>query len=311
MTKGALQPMQSSRLAECAMPIPCYVCEAPNTLEAEYCNLCAAPMALAHQVQNHQVSPQMVAVLGASGTGKTVFLGMLMDMLSRQPQQQMQLFTRGAFSVNLQQTTVSALARCEFPAKTANEPDRWNWVHCEIHRSEEPRKADLIMPDMAGEALLEEVDHPHAYRVVRSFLKKSSAAMILIDAIALGSGNRDQDFFAMKLLNYLIEVEPHAKHGWAKRPVALVFTKVDGAEQCRENPALFAKTHAAGTWRQCQQRYDDHRFFAASAVGCCAWRDSPSLGPRQVPLRVEPHGIIQPFEWVMGQLSHGKRQRPQ
>ena len=77
----------------------------------------------------------MVAVLGPSGSGKTVYLGMLMDMLSRQPQR-LEIVARGASSIGLQQTTVSALARCEFPAKTGREPECWNWMHCEIHRHE-------------------------------------------------------------------------------------------------------------------------------------------------------------------------------
>ncbi len=44
------------------------------------------------------------------------------------------------------------------------------------------------MPDMAGEALLEEVDHPHTYRVIGSFLKKCAGAMVLIDAVKLEEG---------------------------------------------------------------------------------------------------------------------------
>ena len=52
----------------------------------------------------------MIAVFGASGVGKTVYLGMLMDMLSRQTER-LQLLARGAFSITLQQTTVAALSR--------------------------------------------------------------------------------------------------------------------------------------------------------------------------------------------------------
>src|SRR5207247_1966556 len=78
-----------------------------------------------------KVLPRMIAVIGTSGVGKTVYLGMLLDILSRQPQR-MQVLARGAFSITLQQTVISALARGEFPTKTPNEPDRWNWVHCQI-----------------------------------------------------------------------------------------------------------------------------------------------------------------------------------
>ena len=134
MIRGVLQPMRSSELAESALPVLCYVCEAANTRDAEYCCRCSAPMALAHQALGQTARPKMIAVLGPSGSGKTVYLGMLMDMLSRQPQR-LQIVARGAFSIGLQQTTVSALARCEFPAKTGTEPECWNWMHCEIHRA--------------------------------------------------------------------------------------------------------------------------------------------------------------------------------
>ena len=38
----------------------------------------------------------------------------------------------------------------------------------------------------------------------------------------------------MKILSYLSEVEQNGKHGWSERPIALVFTKVDQAEVCRD-----------------------------------------------------------------------------
>ena len=305
MTRLALQPMDSNRLAECALPMACYICGAPNTTLAEFCHCCAAPMALAHQAEGHHARPQMVAVMGASGAGKTVFLGMLMDMLS-QEHTPLHLLARGAFSIGLQQTTVSALARCEFPEKTSNDPDRWNWVHCELVDEERPRHAlplELIMPDMAGEAVLEEVDHPHTYHVVRALLQKSAGAMVLIDAVELLGGNHDQGYFTMKLLSYLSEIEDEAGQGWSNRPIALVLTKTDQAEQCRTDPTAFVRTHAPGMWQHCQQRFRNHRVFAASVVGCCAWRQSRGEGRRRMPLRVEPHGIVEPFQWLLGRLT--------
>ena len=46
MTRLALQPMDSNRLADCALPITCYIFGASNTTMAEFCHCCAAPMAL-------------------------------------------------------------------------------------------------------------------------------------------------------------------------------------------------------------------------------------------------------------------------
>ena len=311
MTNAAWQPLESSRWLQGDQPIPCdqsiacYICKSANSIDAEYCHDCLAPMALARQAAGQHLTPGMIAVVGASGVGKTVYLGLLMDMLSRQTER-MQFSARGAFSVNLQQTTVSALAQCQFPSKTCNEPDRWNWVYCQVRRNANSPTIELIMPDMAGESILEEIDHRNTYRVIKEFLKKSAAALVLIDAIRLRDGDQGQDYLAMKILSYLSEVEPSNKHGWSERPIALVFTKVDQAEACRDDPARFAKTHAAGLWQHCQQRFSNCRFFAASVVGACAWHESPTLGRRRVPLRIEPHGIVEPFEWLMGQVAGPK-----
>lgn len=301
MTKGVIVPLESYRLAQYALPIACYVCESENTVDAEFCRNCSAPMALAHQAATQKIMPRMAAVLGASGAGKTVFLGMLMDMLSRQPHR-MQLLARGAFSITLQQTTMAALARCEFPEKTPNEPDRWNWVHCQIRRPGERGHAELIMPDMAGDAVLEEVDHPHTYRVVGSFLAKCVAALILVDALELQRGDPDQDYFTMKLLSYLSELGGDPRQDWSHRPVAIVFTKSDQCDESMSDPAGYAQSHAPGLWQQCRERFQQHRFFASGVSGACARRQTRD-GWEQVPLRVEPHGIIEPFEWVLDRIA--------
>ncbi|MHC4398808.1 MAG: TRAFAC clade GTPase domain-containing protein [Planctomycetota bacterium] len=301
MTKGVIVPLESARLIEYAMPIPCYVCEGQNNYDAEFCRYCAAPMALAHQASSQKVLPKMIAVVGASSVGKTVYLGMLVDMLSRQSSR-LQLLARGAFSINLQQTTLGALSRCEFPNKTPNEPDRWNWVHCQVRRPKQRQPLELITPDMAGEAILQEVEHPHTFRVIGSFLRKCAGTLILVDAPRLRNGGRDQEFFSMKLISYLAELNGGSKPGWSKRPVAMVFTKADQCPDCAEDPAEYARAHAAGLLQQCQERFRDHKFFAAWVAGACAYRQSLTEGRMQVPLRIEPHGIIEPFEWVLSKL---------
>jgi hypothetical protein len=248
----------------------------------------------------------MVATVGASSVGKTVYLGMLMDMLSRNPKG-IQLLARGAFSITLQQTTLAALGRCEFPEKTPNEPDRWNWVHCQIRRPKQRHPMELIMPDMAGEAVLQEVDHPNTFRVIRAFLQKCAGAMVLIDAVKLLESGQNQEYFTMKLISYLGELGDESKHGWSKKPVALIFTKTDQCEQCARDPAGFAQAHAAGLWQQCEERFRQFRFFAAGVAGACAYRRSLEDGRVHMPLRIEPHGIIEPFEWLLSKLGSGGR----
>ena len=129
-----IQPLDSYRLAQYVESVPCYICGEGNRHDAEACEYCAAPLALAHQARAQKIAPRMLAVIGASGVGKTVYLGMLLDMLSRQPQSARgrSILTRGASSITLQQSVVGALARSAFPAKTSNEPEHWSWVQCQI-----------------------------------------------------------------------------------------------------------------------------------------------------------------------------------
>jgi hypothetical protein len=217
--------LDSYRLAQYTVSCPCYICGGGNNFDAELCRHCHAPMALAHQANSQKIHPRMVATIGSSGAGKTVYLGMLADMLSK-GRNDLQLLARGAFSIGLQEKTMAALARSEFPAKTPNDPDRWNWVHCQILRKK-LKPVELILPDLAGESLLEEIDHPNTYPVIRAFLAKCSGVLVLIDAVRCQAGEADEDFRAMKLLSYLCELQADKKTGWASKAVSLVFTKAD------------------------------------------------------------------------------------
>jgi Double-GTPase 2 len=301
MIKEGTLELDSYRLAQYAVQVPCYICDGGNTFDAELCRHCCAPMALAHQANSQGLHPQMMAAIGSTGCGKTVYLGMLMDMLSRQSER-LHMVARGAFSITLQQTTAAALARNEFPVKTPTEPDRWNWVHAQVRSPRHKRPVELIMPDMAGESLIEEVDHPRTYQVIRSLLSKCASAILMIDTAKLRGGSLDQDYFAMKLLSYLTELDNHPKHGWTTRPVAVLFSKADEWEECFDNPAGFAAAHAPGVWQHAQERFRNVKFFATGVAGGCAYRVTRE-GRIRVPLRVEPRGILDPFEWLMSQLK--------
>ncbi|MDX1964612.1 MAG: hypothetical protein SFX18_15785 [Pirellulales bacterium] len=300
------QPLESLRLAQYVEQIPCYICEEGNSFDAELCRYCFAPMALAHQVNVQQIRPQMLGVLGPSGVGKTVYMGMLMDMLSRRPQG-VQLLTRGAFSLTLQQNTMAALARCEFPAKTPSEPDRWNWLHCQITMPKRSRPLEMILPDLAGDALYEEVNHPYTYRGLRSFLEKASAMALLVDAPELRKGSREQDYYSMKLLHYLDELDRDSKAAWHHRPLAVVLTKSDECDLDTATAGQFVQEHAAGLAQLLRERFRRHQFFAAGVAGACTTRYVKGQGYVQYPLRIEPRGIVEPFVWLMEQIPQGKR----
>ena len=288
--------MDSFRLSQYTVPAPCYICGGGNNFDSEICRHCYAPMALAHQASSQKIHPRMIAAIGSSGAGKTVYLGVLTDMLSRQTEP-MQMLSRGAFSIQLQQTTMAALARCEFPNKTPNEPDRWHWVHCQVLRKKQ-KPVELIMPDLAGEALMEEIDHPNTYPVIRAFLSKCAGVLVLVDAKRVESGQSDEDFHTMKLLSYLCELQPDKKTGWPTRPVSLLFTKADQCEHCFDDPRQFARRHTPGVFQQCRERLQNHEFFATGVAGACGFR-SEAYGRVLVPLRIEPRGIVEPFQWLL------------
>ncbi len=300
-------PLDTYRLMEIAQPIPCYLCGGDNAQNTEHCRHCRAPMALAHQAKANRVQPRMVAVLGASAAGKTVYLGMMMDMLSRR-NHRLQVLARGAFSITLQQTTATALAQCRFPDKTPCEPDHWNWVHCQVFEQKRKQPLELVFPDMAGEAIEEEIDHPNSYPVVRSLLGKCQGVIILVDAIRLHAGDPALDFSTMKLLSLLGEIDEKRKkekRAWkrAKTPVAVVFTKSDQCDQVFDDPVGFADRHASGIVRVLDERFPHHRYYATGVAGACAFRESVTEGRRRVPLRIEPRGIVEPVEWMISQIA--------
>lgn len=301
MTQLSTIAMESCDLAAHAVAVRCSVCEGHNSFDVERCRHCQAPLALTYQVEgSRKTAPTMMVVLGPSGCGKTVYLGMLADMLSRQAGP-CQMLARGAFSVEVQQQTIGELAHRRFPPRTDPDPKSWNWMHCQVAGSRWRRPSEFILPDMSGAAVEEEIER-QASPIIRAFLKKCAAAIILVDSERLEGGDEAPDFFAMKVISHLHELGASRKTSWIKRPVAIVFTKADASSSCFDDPTAFAEVHAPGLWRQCQQRLKRHRFFAASVVAASCQIDLAGE-PMPIAMRIEPHGIIQPMEWVIKSLG--------
>ena len=82
-----------------------------------------------------------------------------------------------------------------------------------------------------------------------------------------------------------------------------MFTKSDLCPECLDDPTGYAQGRTPGLWQHCQQRFAKHRFFAASVAGACGYRELPDGNRVKVPLRIEPHGIVEPFAWLMGQMG--------
>lgn len=299
MNTVGYQPLECYRLIQASGTIPCYICDGVNMVDSELCRHCLAPMALAGQALSQRVRPSMVATLGAAGCGKTVYLGMVADILS-QPGQSMHLLARGAFSLSLQQATMASLARGQFPKKTPSEPDKWNWIHCQIQMPKR-RTVELIVPDLAGDALLEEVNHPKAYPVIGAFLRKCVGAMVLIDATRLEAGDKQHDFQAQKIISYLMSLETK-KNSWATRPVAITLTKADQCEKCFDDPVEFANRTAPGLMRACRDQLECFQVFATGVAGSVGF-EYHRHGRVLIPLRIEPRNVVEPFDWLLDKVA--------
>ncbi len=306
MTHLAQLPIETYLLAQQAAPIECLVCDQENCCSAARCRNCDSPMSLAHQTQSVKKRPHLIAVIGASGAGKTVYLGMLMDMLTRHVSL-MRSTARGPMSISLQQTTTTALATGWFPEKTPPGAEHWHWVHCQFNCRRRRRPLELAIPDVSGEALATETERTGRYPAIRSLLAKCAAVMVLADAERLQAGDHAQDFVTLKLLSLIGELrdeqaQSRRQRGVERRPLALVLTKADQCESLDDNARDFATAHAGALWSDCRERFPRHEAFACSVAGATAFRDNFGR-KQQVPLRVEPHGVIEPFGWLMSELD--------
>ena len=283
--------------------MPCLICETQNQTEAVVCATCGAPMALIHEALNQERDPCIITVIGDSNVGKTVYLGVLLDMLSKRADD-FDAVPKGAYSVNLQHTVISYLCARQFPPKTAMEVDEWQWAYYQVSGHERSAKIyDLIMPDMAGEALAAEVATPSTFAVIRSLLGKSAAAVLLVDAALAGAGSPQPDFFALKLMSYLDGVLATRREERMSTPVAVVLSKADYCPECFDDPRGFAKTNLNRLWNICSNRFASFEFFATTVVGALGYGTDESGNVVPYPLHVAPRGILEPFEWLLSKLE--------
>ncbi len=279
----------------------CPLCEG-CVYKGEPCGNCHAPAEVIGSIVERERRPKIVGVLGASGVGKTVYLGMLLDLLARGAEG-LHGLARGAFSLELHRNTVLALERQRFPDKTPTEADRWKWVHCEIATPKKGQVFDIVTPDVAGEAVLNELDTPKSNPTVRAVISKCSGLVVLIDILQVVADGQGQELFAMQLISYLASLRPSRRQRKVKVPVALIFTKADLCEESVCDPDAFARSNATALWRLCDSRLEQFKFFFSGVCGSTAQLIDRDGVESLVPLRVEPRGIVEPFSWVLPLLK--------
>jgi len=280
--------------------IDCLICGTENTPDAAVCGYCYAPMVLGHEARAQEHPPRITTIIGDSNVGKTVYVGMLLDMLSKRADQ-FDAVPKGPYSVNLPETVISCLMARQFPPKTAMEVDQWNWAYYQITQRQGKKTThhDLVMPDMAGEALAAEVSSPQTFTIVRSLLKQSVGVLMLVDAAVASSGSPHPDFFALKLMTYLDGLLAPKARGKIRTPVAIVLCKADYCPDCFDDPQLFAKTNLSRLWNLCENRFANFEFFACSVVGSLGYATDAEENVISYPLHIAPRGILEPFEWLL------------
>lgn len=285
--------------------VVCVCCEKPTVDHGGLCTHCQAPIELSRSAEKRQSASRFVSVLGASGAGKTVYLGMLLDMLSKGALR-LQGLPNSPFSVAVQQHTINALQDRRFPEKTPSEADNWRWVHCEVTDVGRRKKhVDVVTPDFAGEAIAMEIEHEGSYPTIQTVVSRSDSLLVLFDSTRARDAGRDEDFFAMKLMSYV--ARQHATQGAKpnsaiKTPIAIVFTKSDTCAEAMQDPRQFAQSTLPGLVQSCSRLFTNHQYFAASVVGSMAIAVDGFGRQMHLPLHVEPHGIVEPLRWIMDQM---------
>ena len=193
-------------------------------------------MALVHDSIAQDREPQIVSIIGDSNVGKTVYLGFLLDMLTQRAGD-FEAIPKGAYSIDLQQTVISHMARRVFPPKTPMEANQWYWAYYQVcQAAPQPKWVDLVMPDIAGESLAAEVAAPNTFQVIRSLLNKSAGMMLLVDAALAANGSSQPDFFALKMLSYIDTMYGTGRDQRVNTPIA------DRALQGRPLPGVLRRS---------------------------------------------------------------------
>ncbi len=285
--------------------IDCACCDQSVATRHMFCPNCHAPMEVSQVVASRGAPPQFITLLGPSGAGKTVYLGLLLDMLSK-GNCPLRGLPNGPFSLAVQQETIDALQKQRFPEKTPSEADQWRWVHCEVSATKRPKRViDIVTPDLAGEAIALELEHENAHPVIRSVISKSCGLLVLFDSGRARDDGRTEDIFAMKLISYLANVyqgDGSFRRRKCKVPLSIILTKSDSCPEASSDPAEFAAATMPGLVQGCRRHFSRYQFFASGIVGSYAMGIDGYGRRLHMPLHVEPHGILEPLQWLMERL---------
>jgi succinylglutamate desuccinylase len=124
-----------------------------------------------------------------------------------------------------------------------------------------------------------------------------------VDAALAANGSAQPDFFGLKMLSYLDAVLEGKRDKRITLPIAIILTKADYVPECFDDPRRFAEANLNRLWNMCESRFANIAFFASSVVGSLAFATAEKEDfVTPVPLHTALRGILEPFEWIMGQF---------
>ena len=213
------------------------------------------------------------------------------------------------------------LARGEFPPATTTDALQWRWAHCRMKRRTNKVAMDTFLLDLSGDALLEELERPNTCPVINGMIRRATGLMLIVDADRIHQGDKDEEFFALKILGHVQNVWERSRQDetaakgrrWTRKsvkstqpgipPLSIIQMKADRCAECFDDPAEYARCQLPNVWQYCHERFPNHQFFAASAIGASAQMPDARGRLDTIPLRVEPRGIMAPFRWQFAQFT--------
>ena len=157
-------------------------------------------------------------------------------------------------------------------------------------------------PDVAGEAVMGELENPGSYKTIRALIGRCAGLVVLVDVVQVIADGQGQELFAMQLISYLDALKPRKRNRKIDVPVAIVFTKTDLWDEWIRDPEAFAKANASALYNQCQTRLERFSFYFSGVAGSTSRLIDRNGQEMLVPLRIEPRGIVEPFAWMINQL---------
>jgi hypothetical protein len=272
------------------------------TYAGNACSTCFLPFKVMESIRFRPDSPRFLGVLGTSGVGKTVYLGMLLDLLARGAGG-LHGLAQGPFTLDLHRKVILALERQRFPEKTPVESDHWDWVHCEVRAGKGKSPFEIVAPDVAGEAVVGELESQGTYKTICALIARCAGLTILVDVVQVVADGKGQELFAMQLLSYLDAIRRPKRRRKIDVPVAIVFTKADLCDELIRDPEDFARANTPSLYSQCRARLDRYSFHFSGVAGATGRLIDRNGRETLVPLRIEPRGVVEPFAWMVGQLG--------